>query len=138
MWYSPRQITFTTPQVIFLVQNLTQLREGQWPADPSASRHIGPDIKTQPSNKAPFETPCQFAAEIESRLERCGRDGIITINHLCYGQSEESLSAYFKCNVSRSIDNVLEYCTGWARKRTPYWHWKKVNVYRKGIQELKA
>ncbi len=95
-WYSPGKIWFTKPTALWLVQNLGYLLAGRWP--PEASNYIGIPGKKS-SHKAYFQTPIEYAAEIEIRLEKCGRDGLILEAIESWGKSEESMAKYFGLQV---------------------------------------
>lgn len=99
-WYSPGEIHFTQQQAIWLIQNLDTLRNGQWPQEVSSYIDIQ-DGGRSASRRAPFATPVEYAAEIESRMERAGIDGLILLAMECWEESEESLSNYLKIPVWR-------------------------------------
>lgn len=124
-WYSPREIKFSREQVLWLIRNLPALKEGYWP--PEASSYIDIPIgKRTASRKAPFETPTEYAAEIEARLERAGIDGLILEAIECWDKSEQSLASYLRLPVdviSRRADTALGYISGWRRK-VSYWHFR--------------
>ncbi len=118
-FYSPGEIWFTRPTALWLVQNLGTLGAGRWPSD--ASNYIGiPGKKSQ--HKAYFETPIEYAAEIEDRLEQCGIDGLILEALESWGKSEESLAKYFGLQVwsiRKRANRALNYvASGQARR----WH----------------
>jgi len=117
-WYSPREIKFTRQQVLWLIRNLPALREGSWPAEASSYTDI-PIGKRSGKNKAYFETPAEYAAEVESRLERAGIDGLILEAIECWDKSEQSMASYLRlpAEVIRSRANMaLGYISGWRRK----------------------
>jgi len=90
-FYSPGEIRFTVKQSLWLIQNLGTLREGRWPPEYLSvmGRGKGP-------RRAPFETPIFYAAEIETRTERCGIDGLILIAIDCWGMTVDSLMIYLR------------------------------------------
>ena len=117
-WYSPREIKFTKKTVLWLIKYLIMLREGYWP--PEATSYIG--LPGGGSKKAYFETPIQYAVEIESRLEKCGIDGLILEAIECWGKSVESLAKYLKKPewvILKRRKMALDYVSsGFERK----WH----------------
>lgn len=119
-WYSPGEIRFTHRTALWLVQNLGTLRNGHWP--PEASSYIDIGGKKTASQKAPFITPIEYAAEIETRLEKTGTDGLILLAIECWGMSETSLSKYFKMpdwSIRKRARRALGYVASGPARR---WH----------------
>lgn len=117
-WYSPREIRFTREQVLWLLRNLPTLKEGYWPIEASSYIDI-PIGKKSSKSGAYFETPTQFAAEIETRLERAGIDGLILEAIECWDKSEASLAAYLRMPewvIGRRRRRALAFVAGWRRK----------------------
>ena len=117
-WYSPSEIIFTRNTALWLIKHLVLLREGYWP--PEASNYI--DLPGTGSKKAYFETPIQYAAEIEARLEKCGLDGLILEAIECWEKSVASLANYFQKPewvIYKRRKMALDYiASGFERK----WH----------------
>lgn len=120
-WYSPGEIRFTHQTALWLVQNLGSLRNGYWP--PEASNYI--DLSTgkkSGKHKAPFETPIDYAVEIQLRMEKCGIDGLILEAIECWGKSEESLANYIKMpvwSIAKRKKRALAYVASGPNFR---WH----------------
>ncbi len=118
-WYSPGQIRFNRRTILWLIRHLGILQEGKWP--PEASNYV--DIYVQhSSSKAAFVTPIEYAAEILTRMEECGRDGLILEAIECWGKSDESMSRYFKMpgwSVRKRLKNALAYVSSGVDRR---WH----------------
>jgi len=117
-WYAPHEITFKHEHNIFLMENLSALKEGHWPREPVNS-YTDPGINIRSRNRAPFEIPCQFAAEIENRLEQCGIDGIITKLSICYDESSETIAAHLNLTtgeIQKRINRCLNYISGYCAK----------------------
>ncbi len=118
-FYSPVQCRFTIKTVLWLLQNLACLTAGQWPSD--ASNYIDiPGKKT--NNKAYYQTPIEFAIEIEERLEKCGIDGLILEAIECWGKTDESLARYFRMplwSVRKRRKLALGYVSSGPARR---WH----------------
>ena len=93
-FYSHGEIRFTVKQVLWLIQHLGSLREGVWPPDyiKVMGRGNGP-------RRAPFETSGYYAAEIETRLEKCGKDGLILEAIDSWGKTTDSMASYFRMPV---------------------------------------
>lgn len=119
-WFSPREIVFSRPQNMWLIEHLNLLHDGIWP--PSFEKAIP---GRAPSRlRAPFEIPCQFAAEIELRLKKGGLDGKLLLLEIQSGiHSYEGLSVESRW--------ALNYISLWDfRKRPAYASWKAKTKYR--------
>ncbi len=122
-WWPPREITFRRRQMLFLIKNLPQLREGYWPANPAESGYNDlPGIKKGRAGRhhAYFEIPASIAAEVETRLEQARIDGLILEAIECWGKSEESMARYFRMpvwSIRKRAKNALRYISGWERKK---------------------
>ncbi len=120
-WYSPGEIHYTYKTALWVVQHLGSLRGGEWPPG------TPDDILCQKSSshKAPFISAIEAAAEITDRLEKCGEDGLILLAIECWGESEESMAAYFRKPVwvirKRKKKALLYIASGPARR----WHTTK-------------
>jgi len=124
-WYSPGEIRFTVKQVLWLVQNLGSLKEGNYP--PDASNYIDTGGKKR-GHKAPFETAADYYIEITDRLERCGTDGLILMALETWGMSETSLARYFNKSdwgILRARKNALSYVASGPARR---WHDTKKRI----------
>lgn len=110
-FYAPREIHFSRKTALWLIHNLSTLREGHWPADASGRVEITGIIKTG-SHSAPFETPILFAVEITRRLEQCGIDGIILLAIECWGESEATMARYLRMpewSIRKRMKKALNY-----------------------------
>ena len=120
-WYSPGEIHFTHKTALWLIQILGILRDGHWPTE--ASSYIDmPTGKKSISRKAPFATAIEYAAEIETRLEKCGLDGLILEAIECWGKSEASMASYFKMpewSIRKRRKTALGYVASGPNRR---WH----------------
>ena len=118
-WYSPGEIRFDRRTVLWLIQNLGSLRDGHWPPDTSNYENV---LGMRRSSRPSFATPIEFAAEIQSRLEECGRDGLILEAVECWGKSDESMAKYLKMpdwSVRKRLKNALAYVASGMDRR---WH----------------
>ncbi len=117
-FYVPSEIRFTRQQVLWLIKNLPTLRSGYWPTE--ASSYIGIPGRKSGKHKAYFETPVEYAAEIQSRLERAhGQGGLILLAIEGWDMTVASLAAYFKLPewvILRRRRQALAYVAGWRRK----------------------
>ena len=115
--YSPGEIRFTWKQTLWLVQHLVELRGGTWP--PDAGSHIDILSKNK-GHRAPFTTPVEYGAEIVTRLERCGQDGLILLAMECWGESPESLMRFFvkpRWVIIKAAKNALRYVASGPSRR---------------------
>ena len=118
-WYSPGTIKFTRLHALWLIHNLGVLHSGYWPQE--ASNYVDTFSKRTKS-KASFVNPIEYAAEIESRLQKCGIDGLILLAIECWGLSDGSLSEYFglpEWSIRKRAKNALAYVASGAARR---WH----------------
>ena len=117
-FYHPGEIKFNRKTSLWLIQNLVTLREGHWPAD--SSSYIDIIGRKQPSRKSPFITPVEYAAEITTRMEKCGIDGMILLALECWGESEEALSKYLEMplwSVRKRANRALSYISSGPARR---------------------
>lgn len=125
-WWPPDKITFHHRQILFLIKNLPQLREGCWPANPAGSGYIDlPMVKKGKtrSHKSYFEIPTGIATEVEARLEKCGIDGLLLEAIECWGKSEQSLAKHLGMpvwSIRKRANNALRYVSGLNRKNQSY------------------
>lgn len=114
---SPKVIGFTRRQCLWLIWHLPELQNGDWPVDAATyDLYIG---KVTVKSKAYFTTPVEYAAEIESRLERAGLDGLVLLCIECFDMSRASLAAYFRVSewvMTRRRKRALTFVSGWVRK----------------------
>ena len=118
-WYAPREIKFNRRTALWLIQNLGTLLSGHWP--PEASNYVDIFAK-RTARRAAFTTPTEYAAEIEDRMEHCGRDGLILEAIECWGKSEESMAKYLGMpvwSVRKRLKNALAYVASGPDRR---WH----------------
>lgn len=101
--------------MIWLIENLEILRRGSWPP----GGDTGNVFRKQRTNRAYFETPAIICAEIETRLEATGADGIMCKLLYCLDESELVIAKQFNIpadKVWRRINRALAYMSGWKRK----------------------
>ena len=118
--YSPPQIHFNRRQVLWLLQNLGTLQAGHWPQDASSYIDLAGIIAH--SNKAPYIIAVECAAEIKTRLERCGIDGLILEALECWGKSEPSMASYLQKPewvIRKRAKRALRYIASGPARR---WH----------------
>ena len=122
-WYSPGEIRFTVQEVLWLLHNLGTLGGGNWP--PETSSYVDISGKKSGRRKAPFVTPIEFAAEIETRLEKCGIDGLILEAIECWDKTTASMASYFRMpewSIRKRRKIALGYIASGPARR---WHTTK-------------
>lgn len=118
--YSPAEIVFSHKTALWVIQNLGSLQAGYWPLEESG--YVDSPGKRAISSQASFITPIECAAEMTSRLERCGIDGLILLAIECWGISVDSLAKYFKMpawSVRKRRRRALSYVASGPARR---WH----------------
>jgi hypothetical protein len=113
-WYPAGIIRFCRVQVLFLVANLGDLRDGCYPPDPAPNSYTDPGVRSQPRQTAPYERAAQLAAEIDARLQTVPP----IQRRLFVVEVEEQLEL---SGYSRA---VLNYIKGWRRKRQSFRIWQ--------------
>ena len=136
-WYPPGDISFHRDQVIFLIEHLPILHEGLWPPEPdeylfyrkgklfkkTKTTYIAQPSRPAIKPHAYFETPCQFAAEIERRLESCGADGLIVKAIHCWKETAETMANHFNTDeitVTYRVNAVLWHISRWSFRTGRY------------------
>ena len=138
-YYAPWEIVFTRKQVLWLLQNLATLRGGYWPPEPSNYKDALMRMKHS-GHKAPFITPIEFAAEIESRLEKCGTEGLILLAVECWCETESSLARYFDIKeyaIRRRYKRALAYVASGPARRWLHTRKRKGKEYQEFINKGK-
>lgn len=114
-WYAPYEIVFSRPQMVFLIEFLDILRQGEWPPGPSSSYTDFPSKRTKPG--AYFEKPADIYIEVSRRLETTGKDGITLLEEVQNGLNDYTL-------LSSVAKQALNYISLWDfRKRDSYSQW---------------
>lgn len=118
-WYAPREVVFNQKTTLWLVRHLGTLSGGQWP--PEASNYIDMSNRSR-SRKPAFITPIEYHAEISTRLEQCGQDGLILEAVEGWGKTESSMASYLRMpvwSVRKRLKNALRYVSSGRDRR---WH----------------
>lgn len=121
-WYAPREIRFQRRQIPWLLEHLEMLREGRWPANPDPER-LACGCNRQRTGRAPFETPCQVAGELDARLARLGVDRYLVEDRYCLDRSELLIAMRTGIeleDVYRRLRSAMAYVSGWRRKVYSY------------------
>ncbi len=148
VWIPPNKVVYSRLQMIlFLLPNLFELREGEYPSEPDEyycvlpqlgevyrkrSNYEEPRIKKKKSNKAPFIIAAEIAAEVDKRLSMtpCGH---WLIAHYTDGYGVDQIAATSRLSpttIENEIKTTLKYVSGWKRKRLSF------NDYKNGSNLL--
>ena len=122
-WFPPAVIRFCPTQIEWLLDNLVELKEGSWPNDPQDTGYLDLPRAQRVGTDAYFVTPVTIAAEIEVRLERCGKDGLLTRQCKALGWDELTLAELMGMGlhqIERRVRRVINYCSGYRRKQVTY------------------
>jgi hypothetical protein len=102
-----------------MIEHLELLKEGVWPGgDPHPTGYTKAPGKPGIKSEAKFIRPCEYAGELEARLNKTGRDGLTL------------LKEYRNENMTKAARDALNYICGWKRKRMRYSRWLIQRNYR--------
>lgn len=122
-WYSPGEIKFTRVQILWILEHAGTLREGRWPNDPIPSGYVDlPTIRKKGGKEAYFIKPIEIIAEVESRLEKCGLDGLILEAIECWDKTIASMASYLRMQdytIRKKRKTALGYVASGPARR---WH----------------
>ena len=129
-YYKPGEIVFTRHQILWLLApvNLFEIQAGRWPTD-------GATVEVSTAKARPqgyFEVPMEILAELEMRIERCGRHGEIYLYRFIGQHSARETMFWYhigKDEVYRISKRVLRYIMGRERKTADYREWSKRERY---------
>lgn len=119
-WYFYYELRYCPYQIMWILQNLEDFELDIYPPHP---RYEEPDIAAGYANQAYFCKPRAIYADINSRLGRTGKDGIILIEQL---KQEKIL---FK-ELRPQARNACLYIRGVYPKETDYPQWLATINYR--------
>ena len=120
-WFHYGQIRWCPYQIIWILQHKETLCAGQWPKaeDGSSDSNLGQrSVKTEAS----FVKPELIIGEVETRLERTGKQGELLVTQIEDGRDVS--------NLSTGAREVLMYVKGFRRKRMGFSAWKKQRKHR--------
>ena len=121
-FYSPNQIRFSRAQLLWMMQNISILRSVEWPPDCKVTGYTG--SKSGHNSRAPYENPAAVTAELLTRIEKCGPDGLIM--ELVYSDPDNYTSLIQHIanamhleprTIERRINAALRYISG----KCPKW-----------------
>lgn len=110
--FEPRDIYFCPHQIRWLIQNIQLLHMHIWVVGLYA------DIpkRSKPLGRGYFETPADYAIEVERRLEHCRIDGLLPYLHYAFEFPVKDLAKYYNISekaVKYRMEIVIWYISGW-------------------------
>ena len=123
-WYSPAEIRFQRPEMIFLILHLDLLSEGMWPPDPQGTGYIDNPIRRVKA-EGHFVRPVQFSAEVKLRLRTTGEAGEALVDEIKGGITDYE-------SLSRPAQRALNYVSGWRRRKQTYPEFRATAKHRGG------
>ena len=131
-WYSYGEIRFCRLQMIWLIEHIEELSDGNWPVDPKASSYIDEPMTSKSFvGEAYFARPSGILAEIMARLNRTGEDGVTLMEDIQSGIDRYS-------ELKSVAKRALNYISGWRRRKTSYTDWKSKRKGRKDYFPIPA
>ena len=145
-FWPPREITFKTEQVRWLLEHKEMVRRGDYPKDPQQGDHADPGGGRRSRHGASFETPLAIIAEIDWRLDRCYKHD----NHrprdrelveMFYWEDDAGLTKEDRYSlvakmfsmapedVEERVGLVTDYISGWKRKWEEYPRYRRNRKY---------
>lgn len=132
-YWQPREISYSRPQLEWLLPVLDELKEGIYPPDPrDTGYNIDAGIRGSPSGHAPYETAAMIAGEVEARLNQCP------------DKLREMMLAYYKDGwpldrlarltgnadwwIHRNIKRGMRYITGRRRMSCTFSEWYRCGM----------
>jgi len=122
-WFPLGVIRFCPPQVLFLMENISLLRDGKYPLRPTGYTDIDPAIIVVPRTTSSQQTILDLAAEIDARLSSV--PGIQRKLFEVEIQEQLELSPYSW--------TVLNYVSGWPRKTMSFSKWQQQKERRRSL-----
>jgi len=117
--------------MIFLIEHIPELSEGNWPNNPEGSSYIDVPInKRTVKSEAYFAKPCEMAGEVYSRLIKTGKDGKILRNQIRAGDEWPD----FEPEAKMALNYISGLERRWLKRkgRVPetYAQWKAKRKYK--------
>lgn len=113
-WFSYGEIFYCRKQMIFLIEHLVELGEGNWPANPDGSSYIDPSLRSKSfRNEAYFCKPAGLVACIMGRLDKTGEDGITLMEDIHSGIREYR-------DLKSVAKRALNYISGYRKRKEGY------------------
>ena len=110
IWVAPGAVRYNSEHIWLLLPWLYEMREGVYPVEPAGGYTEGkrPGI----GHRAPYETICQVAAEIDRRLAVTGLDRYLVEDVFCLGLTPSELASKLHMEereINRRIRSAVGY-----------------------------
>lgn len=129
-WYSPGEIKFSKPQILWLLPELIELRLGYYPN--KLTCYTSPEYKTYTVRVTTYkDLAMSIAAELDYRIEHTP-DGSILLDKYTYELGSEALCKKYNLHykvLDSYISYRLSYISGSKRKVQPYNQWLNSLIY---------
>lgn len=102
IWRSPSQIIYDSNDILWLLEHLTELRQGFWPVQPGVTQGEPVSKKPAPAPRAHFEKAVIESSELDRRLDSCKIDGLLTELFYTHKVDEAVLAA----RVGKSFQEI--------------------------------
>ena len=103
--------------MVWLISNIVELGEGNWPANPDGSNYVDLPITSKSFRReAYFAKPIELVAEVMSRLNKTKQDGSTLLEEIYSG-----LHGYYL--LSEGAQKALNFISGWRRRGESYKDW---------------
>lgn len=122
-YYTPGEIVFCPHQIAWLLKSLGVLHEYRWVTD----AEVKIPRRKKPSGGGYFETPADFAYEVERRMEHCRLDGLMALLYHAWDFEAREIAKYYRgteSEVLHRIEAVVWKVSGWNfHPEYPYRRW---------------
>ena len=120
VWVNPARVRFNIEEIEWLLGCLYDLREGMYVPEPVGGYEM---VRRKIQARAYFELPVILAAELDTRLEACGQDGMIVEEYYCKHTPLKNIALWIKLemdDVDRRIQRALRYMASRERRERTY------------------
>lgn len=127
-WFNPAVIYYCPHQVEWILKNLNMLKAGYWPPEPRETGYYDTGGKKLRRGNAYFTIPICVESDVTSRLDQCGKDGLIARQCLSEGWDEATLAEIMGRPlyvIEAKIRRVIKYCSGGRAKRISYYEFTR-------------
>uniref|UniRef100_A0A6H1ZTD9 Uncharacterized protein n=1 Tax=viral metagenome TaxID=1070528 RepID=A0A6H1ZTD9_9ZZZZ len=131
-WFGPADICYCPHQVEWILSNLATLKSGYWPPEHVETGYYDTGGRKVRRGGAYFEVPIIVAADVETRLDMCGPDGVLAKQCLGNGWDEGTLADIMNKPlhvIQAKIRRVVNYCSGARTRQITYYEFTR----RRGI-----
>ena len=127
-WFPPVVIRYCPSQVRWLLAHLYFIAQGYWPREGVETGYYDMAFMLKRYGNAYFVIPVTITADMNLRLDRCGRDGNLARRVLCNGWDKKEvaeLKGVDVYEVQRRVNRVIAYISGVREKIRTYDEFKE-------------